>query len=469
MSGSILWGSEKSCVAVCTLWSQTSSINVPEGSYAVKGNLYSGNGINAMLRTLLEKPDIRYIILCGNDRTGSGDDLKKFFSKGLESNGHIADSRVLIDEGLREFADGIRKHVEFIDMRNRESEVAGKISGLEHRPPWREPVKVPESAAKSSDIRVMDAVGFRTDGKDISRAWLRAIDTVMKFGEYKKSEHDVMQKEVLNIMAVVEEEGDIEEWLPFTKEDIEKYYETFFGTGADKGLSYTYGKRLFEYISDGGGDKWRNEARSAFNQIETAMEHLRKAPHTRRAAAFTWYVKEDSMSESPPCLTQITWNIKYGKLFQTAVFRSHDMFRGWPMNAFALRELQKRMANELGVTAGKMTIISNSAHIYENNFSQAEETLKQYFTCTKTGFVEDMLGYFIISLDNSEIRAQYVLPDHTKTDFVFRGKKAEDIYKMIAHEGLVSRLEHAAYLGSELARAEEALKTGKEYVQDGAA
>jgi dihydropteroate synthase len=32
--------------------------------------------------------------------------------------------------------------------------------------------------------------------------------------------------------------------------------------------------------------------------------------------------------------------------------------------------------------------------------------------------------------------------------------------------GLVSRLDHAAYLGSELAKAEIALKTGKEYIQD---
>jgi dihydropteroate synthase len=32
--------------------------------------------------------------------------------------------------------------------------------------------------------------------------------------------------------------------------------------------------------------------------------------------------------------------------------------------------------------------------------------------------------------------------------------------------GLVSTLDHAAYLGSELAKAEVALRTGKEYIQD---
>jgi len=32
--------------------------------------------------------------------------------------------------------------------------------------------------------------------------------------------------------------------------------------------------------------------------------------------------------------------------------------------------------------------------------------------------------------------------------------------------GLVSRWDHAAYLGSELTKAEIALRTGKEYIQD---
>ena len=34
--------------------------------------------------------------------------------------------------------------------------------------------------------------------------------------------------------------------------------------------------------------------------------------------------------------------------------------------------------------------------------------------------------------------------------------------------GLVSRLDHAAYLGGELAKAEVALRVGRDYVQDAA-
>jgi dihydropteroate synthase-like protein len=49
---------------------------------------------------------------------------------------------------------------------------------------------------------------------------------------------------------------------------------------------------------------------------------------------------------------------------------------------------------------------------------------------------------------------------------VVKGKTADGVYAKIVEMGLVSRLDHAAYLGSELAKAEIALRTGKEYVQD---
>jgi dihydropteroate synthase len=49
---------------------------------------------------------------------------------------------------------------------------------------------------------------------------------------------------------------------------------------------------------------------------------------------------------------------------------------------------------------------------------------------------------------------------------IIKGKTAEDVYAQIIDLDLVSRLDHAAYLGSELVKAEIALMTGKEYIQD---
>ncbi len=49
---------------------------------------------------------------------------------------------------------------------------------------------------------------------------------------------------------------------------------------------------------------------------------------------------------------------------------------------------------------------------------------------------------------------------------IVKGKTAEQVYGLIIESGLVSKLDHAAYLGNELAKAEIALRTGKEYIQD---
>ena len=49
---------------------------------------------------------------------------------------------------------------------------------------------------------------------------------------------------------------------------------------------------------------------------------------------------------------------------------------------------------------------------------------------------------------------------------VIKGKTAESVYLKIMEMGLISELNHAAYLGSELSKAEIALRIGKEFIQD---
>ena len=48
------------------------------------------------------------------------------------------------------------------------------------------------------------------------------------------------------------------------------------------------------------------------------------------------------------------------------------------------------------------------------------------------------------------------------------GSCARDMYLTLTLNGWVSRLDHAAYLGKELARAEWCMKNNEEYIQDGA-
>jgi len=81
--------------------------------------------------------------------------------------------------------------------------------------------------------------------------------------------------------------------------------------------------------------------------------------------------------------------------------------------------------------------------------------------------VLDPAGYFIVYPDRGQ---QRLLLEHYSNqgllDRMLSAEKATDLYLSAIDAGLVSRLDHAAYLGRELARAEQALKTGDAYVQD---
>jgi dihydropteroate synthase-like protein len=80
----------------------------------------------------------------------------------------------------------------------------------------------------------------------------------------------------------------------------------------------------------------------------------------------------------------------------------------------------------------------------------------------------DERGSFKIAVDreNSQIVVYHYPRSLKEVDVVIYGREASKIVKKIIDLGLVSRLDHAAYLGRELQKAEIALKTGKGYIQD---
>lgn len=82
-------------------------------------------------------------------------------------------------------------------------------------------------------------------------------------------------------------------------------------------------------------------------------------------------------------------------------------------------------------------------------------------------WVYDPKGYFLIRINTKKkrIEAGYCKQKNKILKVVY-GKRASDVYFTIIQKGLVSRLDHASYLGKELAKAEFALKNKLNYVQD---
>jgi dihydropteroate synthase-like protein len=81
----------------------------------------------------------------------------------------------------------------------------------------------------------------------------------------------------------------------------------------------------------------------------------------------------------------------------------------------------------------------------------------------------DPKGCFKIMINRENetlIALHFSINRRDKPDVIVKGKSAEEVYAKIIELGLVTKLDHAAYLGSELEKAEIALRTGKDYIQD---
>src|SRR3989304_4664158 len=95
-------GNAESPIGICTLWAKKETIigKISDSQYCVCGNLYTTQGINPMIKNILAKPTIKYIILCGADLMRSGDALIKFMENGVDENGKIIDSAGYIDSNI---------------------------------------------------------------------------------------------------------------------------------------------------------------------------------------------------------------------------------------------------------------------------------------------------------------------------------------------------------------------------------
>ena len=82
-------------------------------------------------------------------------------------------------------------------------------------------------------------------------------------------------------------------------------------------------------------------------------------------------------------------------------------------------------------------------------------------------FVMDENGYFLIRIlpETKEIEIGHCSKTN-KIDIIIRGKNPREIYQTALKEGLITRMDHAAYLGKELQKAFDALSFGLKYVQD---
>jgi len=82
----------------------------------------------------------------------------------------------------------------------------------------------------------------------------------------------------------------------------------------------------------------------------------------------------------------------------------------------------------------------------------------------KQKFKLDPKGYFLIRIKDSFIEVGHCKKDN-KVEVMVKGKEVEEIMYKVIDLGLISLLDHAAYLGKELQRAKYCLENNEDYIQ----
>jgi tetrahydromethanopterin S-methyltransferase subunit A len=99
-------------------------------------------------------------------------------------------------------------------------------------------------------------------------------------------------------------------------------------------------------------------------------------------------------------------------------------------------------------------------------YKRSATTMKGYIN---KRMIPDPSGYFVIYVDKAQglLCLEHYSNDGI-LDILIEGQTAAELYLTAIDKGLISRLDHAAYIGQELTRAEQVLKSKRVYVQDSA-
>jgi thymidylate synthase len=300
---------------------------------------------------------------------------------------------------------------------------------------------------------------------------LKLLNEIYSYGKITKMKttDSTQVRECINLMAVVEDEDpdspQMEDYFRFDEKYLKEYYDEICTDKIPEGTIYTYGSRFRAWKGKDEG----NEGVGKIDQIADIIEYLKKDTYRKSALALSWIVEDEltrrylNKDKSSPCIVLVQPNVQDGVLNFTAYIRSNDMFRAWPLNAFGLRKLQKIISEGLGVDMGTLTTVSCSAHIYQDNWEEVKDLLKEKYKETNCFF--DARGYYVIRLNEEKIKVEHYSPD-SQILKEYEGKTAREINDAINSSQHPRDSFHSSYLGEELMKAEIALQNGLEYEQD---
>jgi thymidylate synthase len=471
--------------AVVTGWTVKQAIakHLSSSEYAVIGQLYSPTrGINLLIRNLLANPHVRFLVVLNatkEDRnSGATSCLLDFFEHGFvagssDTGKHCWVIRSAIPGYIDIEVDAsalehLRRSliVQEVDSIVAAVEVTRNFVSVAQQQeiqPWGVPLEFP-MASVIPTVLPGSRYGHRIEGKTIAETWVKIIHRIKTTGTIRPTGYDGQWQELIDLMAIVTDEPEgfyfpDPNYLPCDRAFIQAYLSQILDDAPyTEGVKYTYGQRLRSHF---GRDQIEQVIRKLIAEIDAAS-----------AVMSLWDVKDHEKGGSP-CLNHIWVRVVEGELSITATLRSNDMFSAWAANAMGLRALQQHIRDEIAARSsydlrmGPLITISQSAHIYDDTWENVDQLIKQqYAVISQQLDYNDPCGNFLIEVIDGEIVVTQTTPGSGEVVACYSGKNPLKLLREICANSPSIRPDHAGYLGMELQKASECLKTGKLYNQD---
>jgi thymidylate synthase len=469
--------------AVITGWTVKQAIakQLQLHEYAVIGQLYSATrGISLLIRNLLANPHVRFLVALNatkEDRNAGGCEcLLDFFRNGFEEGSSDTGRRCwVIRSAIPGYIDieieasaleQLRQSVKWQEAHSIAEAVSLVKSYVsrESLEPWGSPLEFPLVPVVPT-VLPGPCYGHRIQGKTIAETWIKIIHRIKTTGTIRPTGYDGQWQELIDLMAIVTDEPanfyfPEPNYLPCDRAFIEEYISQILDDAPNReGVKYTYGQRLRSWFGR--------------DQIEQVIQKLAGDIDSARAVMSLWDVQDHQANSSPPCLNHIWVRVVNNELSLTATFRSNDMFSAWPANAMGLRALQQYIQDGIAkhsthdLRMGPLIIVSQSAHIYDDCFENADKLIQRQYTkiCQQRDYA-DPSGNFTISVQDDKIVVEYTTPGSGEVINCYSGKSASQLYRQIAADCPSLQLEHAMYLGTELQKAEIAVSMKQVFIYE---
>lgn len=471
-------------VGVLTLWSRVEyvverfrqagvDLDPQTSPIAVFGTLY-GNGLRELLRNLLYNPQIQTLLVCGRNRSGSLEDLQAFFAQGLEDaaspliayeakEGGAAVQTCKI-RGTNRLIDNLVRPEHFLAVPEihvlgepKDEATLQQVQAFFRRWQSRPPAPPADRPRQNIPLPRVQVSHFpsvpqaHTVVRDTPlAAWQELLFVISRFGHpvrlAKGERLELPNLKVVITQPAFEADADLRRFH-FDPDQLRRYQRDFLRgeMGADE--TYSYGHRMRTYF---GADN-----------LAACLARLQADPEDRKAYLTLWDNRRDlRVPRGQPCFVSLFCRRYDGALTVSATFRTHNALDAWLPNVYGLMAVQAFLAAPLGLPVGPITVVSHSISIDRQELDRALTLLGQRTWQLR----EDPCGYFRLSLDGDEILVEHRYGDVTLKEY--RGKKAVQLQQQLARDLALSDLNHALYLGRQLARAEECLRSGRDFEQE---